>query len=128
MSIFLQLRIEVEPALLERFLEALEKHLIPFNESLGLRLQGVFVQTYGPLKPAVILDVWEAPDMARASEILERTDHFDHPDWQAYLSIARKAIIKEEMTFWKKLHGRMPLLFSTEQNSETSSAKHHPTL
>ena len=76
MSIFLQLRIEVDSTLLDDFLQALEKHLIPFNESLGLRLQGVFVQTYGPLKPAVVLDMWEAKDMSHAQSILEGTDHF----------------------------------------------------
>lgn len=58
MSIFMKMRIEIDPYGQEEFFDALETLVVPMNEERGAILQACFIETFGPIK-IFILDQWK---------------------------------------------------------------------
>lgn len=107
MSIFMKMRIEVDPYGLEEFFDAFSTLVVPMNEERGVVLQASFVETLGPIRPTVVHDIWEISDIQTAV-----TDWMDAPfagdaRWIEYSERVKDLIVREETVFMVKRHGRM---------------------
>lgn len=113
MSVFLKFTIEVDPARLEEFFEVQEKYLIPVNESLGLRLQGIFTEILGSVKPAIVEDLWEAESLEHVARIQNEKRYLGDPRWMKYVAVAKEVILTERLSIMKKIFGRMPCVYES---------------
>lgn len=122
MSVFLKFTIEVDPVRLEEFFEVQEKYLIPVNESLGLRLQGIFYEILGSVKPAVVVDLWEAEDLAHVARIEEAKEYLADPLWLKYVAVAKEVIVSERLSIMNKVFGRMRCFYGPGEDDDKKDA------
>jgi len=118
MSIFMKMRIEIDPYGQEEFFEALETLVVPMNEERGAVLQGCFIETFGPIKPMVVHDIWEVKDVHTAVSDWMSQPFAHDPRWHEYSRRVKDIIIKEETVFMVKKFGRM---VEFHEDSEVSS-------
>ena len=107
MSIYMKMRIEVDPHHLEDFFEVFERCVVPMNEERGVVLQASFVETLGPIKPVVVHDIWEIKDIQTAVTDWMNAPFANDPRWHEYSTRVKDIIVKEETVFMVKRLGRM---------------------
>lgn len=105
MSIFMKATIKVEAYQCNAFVEVLLNELVPVMEDQGWKLHGCFVERFGPLKPAVIIDIWEMEDMAHVERVMNGDAYRDDPRYQRAIPIMKSAVIEESVTFMVKRGG-----------------------
>ena len=123
MSIYMKMRIEVDPYYLEEFLDALSTLVVPMNEERGCVLQASFVETLGPIKPVVVHDIWEIKDVQTAVTDWMNAPYANDPRWHEYSKRVKDIIFKEETVFMVKRLGRM-----TPFHSVVGRSDHNPGL
>ncbi len=105
MSYFQELTIEVDPCRLNDFFEVQEKYLIPLHKSLGNKLQGIYLEVCGAMKPAIVTDVWEIESIEAAVKIMESGDFATDERWLRYAAVAKEVIYSEKTRFIKRIFG-----------------------
>jgi|GEM_PF-2389245 len=119
MSIYMKMRIEVDPHFLEEFFEALTTYVVPMNEERGSVLLASFVETLGPIKPAVVHDIWEVESIQMAVTEWMSAPFASDPRWHEYSKRVKDIIVKEETVFMVKRAGRLePFLKDSESHGE----------
>jgi len=107
MSIFMKATLKVKTFQLAEFLEVLESSLVPMLEDHGWRLHGTFVQRFGSMQPAVVVDLWEMEDMAHVERVLKDSSYRSDPRFQASQPVLESAVIEEQLEFLQLKSGRM---------------------
>lgn len=115
MSIYMKMRIEVDPHHLEEFCEAFSTLVIPMNEERRVLLQASFVETLGPIKPAVVHNIWEIRDIQTAVTDWMSAPFASDPRWHEYSERVKDIIVREETVFMVKRFGRMLPAFEENQ-------------
>lgn len=124
MSIYMKMRIEIDPYGLEEFFDAFATLVVPMNEERGCILHASFVETLGPIKPTVVHDIWEICDIQTAVTDWMDAPFANDPRWIEYSERVKDIIVREETVFMVKRLGRMvPAFGQTEQGEE-----HNPGL
>lgn len=118
----MKMRIEVDPHHLEDFFDAFTTLVVPMNEERGTILQASFVETLGPIKPAVVHDIWEIKDIQTAVTEWMQAPFAGDPRWHEYSARVKDIIVKEETVFMVKRAGRMVPMFDDNGNE----SEHHP--
>lgn len=124
MSIYMKMRIEIDPYGLEEFFDAFSTLVVPMNEELGCVLQASFVETIGPIKPTVVHDIWEICDIQTAVTDWMTAPFANDPRWIEYSERVKDIIVREETVFMVKRLGRMVPAF--DETGERSD--HNPGL
>lgn len=105
MSVFMQATIKVEAYQLQKFLDVLLNDLVPIMEEQGWKLHGSFVQRYGSIKPAVIIDLWEMENMQHVERVMNGDGYRNDPRYQRAIGTMREAILEETVIFMEKKGG-----------------------
>lgn len=111
MSIFMKATIKVDAYQVEEFLDALTDHLVPLMEDQGWRLHGCFVERYGPVKPAVVIDIWEMQDMAHVERVMRDDSYRSDPRYQLCQPVLASAVLEEKLDFMEFRTGRLETLY-----------------
>ena len=112
MSIFMKATIEVDAYKVENFLDVLINKLVPVLEDQGWHLHGCFVQRYGPVKPAVVIDIWEMENMAHVERVMQDDSYRTDPRYIESLPVLEKAVISEKLEYMEMRGGRMPVFYA----------------
>ena len=124
MSIYMKMRIEVDPYGLEEFFDAFSTLVVPMNEERGCILQASFVETLGPIKPTVVHDIWEVRDIQTAVTDWMDAPFANDPRWLEYSDRVKDIIVAEETVFMVKRYGQMPSVFDVAEGD----GSHNPGL
>lgn len=124
MSIFMKMRIEIDPHGIDEFFDAFETLVVPMNEERGVVLQASFVETLGPIKPSVVHDIWEIRDIQTAVTDWMAAPFANDPRWHEYSRRVKDLIIREETVFMVKRAGRLVAAYDEDGNA----TEHHPGL
>jgi hypothetical protein len=81
--------------------------LVPLMEDQGWRLHGCFVERFGPVKPAVVVDIWEMEDMAHVERVMKGDAYRSDPRYLRALPVVKAAVVEESLTFMEKRGGRL---------------------
>lgn len=111
MSIFMKATIEVDAYRLEDFLDVLTNKLVPVLEDQGWRLHGCFVQRYGSVKPAVVIDIWEMENMAHVERVMQDYSYRSDPRYIESQAVLEAAVISEKVEYMAKRGGSMPAFY-----------------
>lgn len=111
MSIFMKATIEAHANRVPELIETLTRDVFPIMESQGWRLHGCFVQRFGQIKPAIIVDLWEMEDMNHFDRVIKGDAYRNHPKFAEFRKVLDAAIISEELTFLDKKAGRIESLY-----------------
>lgn len=111
MPIFMKATIEAHAERLPQLLETLTNDVFPIMESQGWRLHGCFVQRFGQIKPAVIVDLWEMEDMSHFDRVIRGDTYRSHPKYPEFRKVLDAAIISEDLTFLEKKAGRLECFY-----------------
>lgn len=112
MSIFMKATMKVDAYKLQGFLDALLNNLVPIMEEQGWKLHGCFVERFGAIKPAVVIDIWEMEDMAHVERVMNGDAYRSDPRYQASMAILKEAVMEESVTFMTKKGGSMATFYS----------------
>ena len=107
MSIFMKARLEVDAYQLQTFLDVLLNKLVPLMEEQGWRLHGCFVERYGPVKPAVVIDIWEMESMAHVERTMSGDTYRGDARYLEAMAVLKSAVSKESITFMEKRGGML---------------------
>lgn len=108
MSIFMKATLKVDAYRLEDVLAALMNDLVPLMEEQGWILHGCFVHRFGPVKPAIITDLWEMQDMAQVEKVMRGDSYRQDPRYRKAAAVLKAAVLEEELEFMEKRGGSMP--------------------
>ena len=111
MSVFMQATIKVEAYQLQAFLDVLLNDLVPIMEEQGWKLHGSFVQRYGAIKPAVIIDLWEMENMQHVEHVMSGDGYRNDPRYQRAMGTMRGAILDETVIFMEKRGGALQPIY-----------------
>ncbi|MCY1270750.1 hypothetical protein D9M68_697280 [compost metagenome] len=111
MSIFMHATIKVDPYRLQDFLDVLLNKLVPILEERGWKLHGSFVQRYGAVRPAVVIDIWEMQGMEHVESVMSGDFYRKDPRYIEAMEVLKPAVISEELIFMEKRGGSMPSFF-----------------
>ena len=106
MSIFMKATIKVDAYQVGEFLRVLEEQLVPLMEDQGWLLHGCFVERFGPVKPAVVIDIWEMEDMAHVERVMKDDSYRSDPRYQASLSVLESSVREEKLEVMECRTGR----------------------
>ena len=111
MSIFMKATLKVYAYQLQTFLDALLGKLVPLLEEQGWKLHGCFVERFGPIKPAVVVDIWEMEDMAHVERVMKGDAYRNDPRYQRAMPVVKAAVIEESVTFMEKRGGSLACVY-----------------
>lgn len=111
MSIFMKATITVDAYRVEDFLGVLTENLVPLLEDQGWRLHGCFVERFGPIKPAVVIDIWEMEDMAHVERVMKDDSYRSDPRYQASQAVLESAVLEEQVSFMEFRAGRLETIY-----------------
>ena len=112
MSIFMKATLKVDAYQLQSLLDVLLNKLVPLMEEQGWKLHGCFVERYGPVKPAVVIDLWEMEDMAHVERVMRGDGYRDDPRYRASMEVLKSAVIEESVSFMEKKGGLLQNIYS----------------
>jgi hypothetical protein len=107
MSIFMKATMKVDAYKCNEFVDVLLSDLVPVMEEQGWKLHGCFVERFGPIKPAVVVDIWEMEDMAHVERVMKGDAYRSDPRYQRAMPIVKAAVVEESLTFMEKRGGRL---------------------
>lgn len=111
MSIFMKATLKVDAYKLQDFLDVLLNKLVPMLEEHGWRLHGCFVERYGSIKPAIVVDIWEMESMAHVERVMNGDFYRQEPRYQEAMAILKAAVLEEQVTFMEKKGGTLPVFY-----------------
>lgn len=111
MSIFMKATIKVNAYKVEDFLQVLTEKLIPLMEDQGWRLHGCFVERFGSVKPAVVIDIWEMEDMAHVERVMKDDSYRSDSRYRASLAVLESAVLEEQLDFMEFRAGRLETFY-----------------
>jgi hypothetical protein len=111
MSIFMKATMKVDAYKCNEFVDVLLSDLVPVMEEQGWKLHGCFVERFGPIKPAVVVDIWEMEDMAHVERVMKGDVYRNDPRYQRAMPIVKAAVVEESLTFMEKRGGRLVNLY-----------------
>ncbi|WP_020655268.1 hypothetical protein [Massilia niastensis] len=107
MSIFMKATLKVDAYQLQSLLDVLLNKLVPLLEEQGWKLHGCFVERYGPIKPAVVIDIWEMENMAHVERVMSGDAYRSDPRYLAAMEVLKSAVAEETVTFMEKKGGML---------------------
>jgi hypothetical protein len=111
MSIFMKATLKVDAYQLQTFLDALLGKLVPLLEEQGWKLHGCFVERYGSIKPAVVIDIWEMESMAHVERVMKGDAYRSDPRYVEAMGILKSAVQEETVTFMEKKGGILQTVY-----------------
>ena len=107
MAIFMKATLKVDAYQAEAVVDVLVNKLGPMFEDQGWKLHGCFVERFGPVKPAVIVDLWEMEDMAHVERVMKGNAYRNDPRYLESMSVLKSAVLEESLQFLEKRGGLM---------------------
>ena len=111
MSIFMKATIKVDAYKCQEFVDVLLSDLVPLMEEQGWKLHGCFVERFGPIKPAVVVDIWEMEDMAHVERVTKGDAYRSDPRYQRAIPVVKAAVLEESLTFMEKRGGSLACVY-----------------
>jgi hypothetical protein len=111
MSIFMKATMKVNAYKCQEFVDVLLSDLVPLLEEQGWKLHGCFVERFGSVKPAVVIDIWEMEDMAHVERVMKGDAYRNDPRYQRALPVVGAAVLEEALTFMEKRGGSLPCFY-----------------
>ncbi|HJV86584.1 MAG TPA: NIPSNAP family protein [Noviherbaspirillum sp.] len=111
MSIFMKATMKVDAYKCQEFVEVLLSDLIPLMEDQGWKLHGCFVERFGPIKPAVVVDIWEMENMAHVERVMKGDAYRNDPRYQRAMPVVKAAVLEESVTFMEKRGGSLKCFY-----------------
>jgi len=111
MSIFMKATLKVDAYKCQEFVDVLLSDLVPLMEEQGWRLHGCFVERFGSVKPAIVVDIWEMEDMAHVERVMKGDAYRDDPRYLRAIPVLKAAVLEESLTFMEKRGGRLVNLY-----------------
>jgi len=107
MSIFMRATLKVEAHLANDVVDALVNNIAPMFEEYGWKLHGCFVERFGSVKPAIIVDLWEMEDMAHVEKVMKGDAYRTDPRFLEAAPVLKQAVLDESLQFLEKRGGLM---------------------
>lgn len=111
MSIFMKATMKVDAYKCQEFIDVLLTDLVPLLEEQGWKLHGCFVERFGPVKPAVVVDIWEMENMAHVERVMKGDAYRNDPRYQRAMPVVKAAVFEETLTFMEKRGGSLPCVY-----------------
>lgn len=111
MSIFMKATMKVDAYKCQEFIDVLLADLVPLLEEQGWKLHGCFVERFGPVKPAVVVDIWEMENMAHVERVMKGDAYRNDPRYQRAMPVVKAAVFEETLTFMEKRGGSLPCVY-----------------
>lgn len=111
MSIFMKATLKVDAYKCKEFVDVLMSDLVPLMEEQGWRLHGCFVERFGSVKPAIVVDIWEMENMAHVERVMKGDAYRDDPRYLRAIPVLKAAVLEESLTFMEKRGGRLVNLY-----------------
>ena len=111
MSIFMKATMKVDAYKCQEFVDVLLADLVPLLEEQGWKLHGCFVERFGPVKPAVVVDIWEMENMAHVERVMKGDAYRNDPRYQRAMPVVKAAVFDETLTFMEKRGGSLPCVY-----------------
>lgn len=111
MAIFMKATLKVDAYMANEVVDALVNKLGPMFEDYGWKMQGCFVERFGPVKPAVIVDLWEMEDMAHVERVMKGDGYRNDPRYLESMVLLKRAVLEESLQFLEKRGGSMPTFY-----------------
>jgi hypothetical protein len=112
MAIFMKATLKVNAYLVNDVVDVLVNKMAPMFEEQGWKLHGCFVERFGPVKPAIIIDIWEMEDMAHVERVMKGDSYRNNPLYLESLEVLREGVIEETLQFMEKRGGLMQSFYS----------------
>jgi hypothetical protein len=116
MSIFMKATLKVDAYLANDVVDALVNKLGPMFEDYGWKMHGCFVERFGPVKPAVIIDLWEMQDMAHVERVMKGDAYRTDPRYLETKELLKRAVLEESLQFLEKRGGLMKSFYEDVQS------------
>ncbi|MCO5786648.1 hypothetical protein DHB74_09825 [Pseudomonas sp. G11-1] len=111
MSIFMKATLKVEAYQANDVVDVLVNKMAPMFEEYGWKMHGCFVERFGPVKPAVIVDLWEMEDMAHVERVMKGDAYRADPRYLEAAGVLKQAVLEESLQFLEKRGGLMPSFY-----------------
>lgn len=111
MSIFMKATMKVDAYKCNEFVDVLLADLVPLLEEQGWKLHGCFVERFGPVKPAVVVDIWEMENMAHVERVMKGDAYRNDPRYQRAMPVVKAAVFEETLTFMEKRGGSLATVY-----------------
>ncbi|MCY1464882.1 hypothetical protein D9M71_829600 [compost metagenome] len=74
-------------------------------EEHGWKLHGCFVERFGSVKPAIVVDLWEMESMAHVERVMSGDFYRQDARYQNAVAVLKAAVTEETLTFMEKKGG-----------------------
>ena len=111
MAIFMKATLKVDAYMAKEVVDVLVNKMAPMFEEHGWKMHGCFVERFGSVKPAVIIDLWEMEDMAHAERVMKGDAYRRDPRYLEAAGVLRQAVLEESLQFLEKRGGLMPTFY-----------------
>jgi hypothetical protein len=111
MAIFMKATLKVDAYLVNDVIDVLVNKLGPMFQDYGWKMHGCFVERFGPVKPAVIVDLWEMEDMAHVERVMKGDAYRSDPRYLESIGVLKQAVLEETLQFLEKRGGLMPSFY-----------------
>ena len=107
MAIFMKATLKVDAYMANDVVDVLVNKMAPMFEEHGWKMHGCFVERFGPVKPAVIVDLWEMEDMAHVERVMKGDAYRTDPRYLEAMCVLKQAVLEESLQFLEKRGGLM---------------------
>lgn len=111
MAIFMKATLKVDAYLANEVVDVLVNKMAPMFAEHGWKMHGCFVERFGPVKPAVIVDLWEMEDMAHVERVMKGDAYRSDPRYLEAADLLKRAVLEESLQFLEKRGGTMPTFY-----------------
>lgn len=107
MAVFMKATLKVDAYMANDVVDVLVNKMAPMFEEHGWKMHGCFVERFGPVKPAVIVDLWEMEDMAHVERVMKGDAYRSDPRYLEAMDVLKQGVLEESLQFLEKRGGLM---------------------